>query len=198
MRHGIVILTIAGLIFACSHNFPVDPSVHATDANDITAVIEAKGSGCLSRPQVGFTLCRKEEGDIADHDVLTFYGPKSNCDRDSCVMVAIWDPAKQLVRTLSFPKNKTTMDVKWRDLLESMTYEKRHRGIWQIFVVIYWKDHQGVERRTLMEGEVRLRVFDEGYLPLHTDENNRNFAFEASYKDGRTVKITTSGRAFAE
>jgi hypothetical protein len=113
-------------------------------------------------------------------------------------MVAIWDPAKQLVRTLSFPKNKTTMDVKWRDLLESMTYEKRHRGIWQIFVVIYWKDHQGVERRTLMEGEVRLRVFDEGYLPLHTDENNRNFAFEASYKDGRTVKITTSGRAFAE
>lgn len=168
---------------------PVTPSTVLD--GDATGLVE----GCGNQPIVGFTYCRVQEGDNSSQ-VVWFIGPPSECDqKDSCVFFKAWDNQGQLVWGGSIPKGRTRVAVSWKTLLSSPTFELGHRGFWTWNIQVFWKDPDGKERISTAQGDIVLRVYRNGYLPLHEVLDDPSYVW--TWNDHNYLYRMTSGlRAF--
>lgn len=158
---------------------------------DATAIIE----GCGNEPIVGFTYCRKEAGS-STNEVITFIGPPAICDRDACVFIKIWDNLGNLVWGSQFEKGKTRLPIGWEKLLSgSKTFETNFRGLFSWELEVFWKDANNRENKSVATGDLILRIFNRGYIPLSAVDGDSSFAW--LWRDGGfDFKVTTGLRAY--
>ena len=162
----------------------------AIEGKDATGPIKA----CGHQPIVGYTYCRKKEGQVAD-DKIWFYGPISNCEREHCVYYKIYFPDGTPSYEGKIPKDQTKEFVLWSSLIKSDAFTVGYRGLWRYVYTIYWVDNDGNERKSLSDGDIRLIVYSADYEPLHNSPENPNYAFTWS-EDGFNFKMTTGLRMY--
>ncbi len=184
---AVVIFTV----LSCAVPAVIDPSMNAAEAGDATAIVQ----GCGSQPIVGYAYCRKNAGDITSIDKLTFFGPEGSCDRDdACTFILIFFPDGTPTLGLSIPKDENSVSVNWSDLTKKQKFDENDRGFWPFVIRTLWKTENDVERETIQEGEIRLRVLNTGYTPLHETAESPHWGW--AWKAGdRVFKMTTAGRA---
>lgn len=160
-------------------------------ANDETGIVE----GCGNQPVVGFTYCRQVEGDAANHSI-TFIGPPAKCDHaDACVFIKVFNNQGILVWGGQIPKGETRIAVPWATLLGTGAFQIGHRGFWTFNMDVLWLDPDGKERQATTQGELVLRVYKAGYLPLNNVSADPNFVW-AWVDNGLTYRMTSSLRAY--
>jgi len=170
----------------------LDQSISSVEGGDATAIV----TGCGSAPIVGYTYCRKTEGDSTS-EKLIFHAPvqSKKCPTGSpCTTGKIFRPDGSVVG-LEFKNGESKAVISWEELLLSPKFEKEFRGFYLFFIETEFIDPRGERRVIFQEGEIRLRVLTKGYTPLHEVSNDRNFNYtwsEGSY----TMRLTTKGRAF--
>lgn len=158
---------------------------------DATSLIE----GCGQQPSPLGAFCRMEEGQVLDARALAFIGPPAQCDREACVYIKVWDPQGKLLWGDSIKKGQTRVSVKWPVLLGRDTVQAGDRGLYNWNTDVYWKDVDGKEHLTRSQGDLLLRVFKKGYLPLDQVRSDANFAWVWT-EGGYIYKVTTGLRAF--
>lgn len=160
---------------------------------DSTGLIEA----CGTQPIVGFTYCRVQEGSAAGQS-LWFIAPPSNCaSKEACAFIKVWNSQGQLIWGESVPKGKTRLEVKWSTLLGRDTFEISGRGFWSWTMELHWTDNEKRERVSTSQGDIVLRTFRAGYVPLHEVEDDPNFVWV--WSEGKQLyKVTTGLRAFTK
>lgn len=196
IKRLLVLLCLAITHAACGASpARVRPDVNTESSvkdGDATAIIE----GCGNPPIVGFTYCRVQEGDTAGQS-LWFIGPPADCDQLACVFIKVWNNQSQLVWGGSLPKGGTRVEVPWKTLLGSETFQVSHRGFWTWNVEVHWRDLDGKERVSVSQGDLVLRVFRIGYVPLHEVGSDPSFVW--SWVSGEKIFKMTSGlRAYVE
>lgn len=177
---------------SCKYAVNIDSSpVFAMDANDATAIIE----GCGSQPIVGYTYCKVREGDPTT-GTIKIKVPLAACERQSCANVKVFFPDGSPTLGLELPRGETEIEISWKDIVKKDTFEKDARGFWPVLVEWFWVDANGFENRTIVEGEIRMRVLSREYIPLHEIRDAVQFGWRWYDNDG-VYRMSTAGRAWA-
>jgi hypothetical protein len=168
----------------------IDPNTRSSIVDgDATGLVE----GCPSL--VGGAFCRVDEATDAKSASLWFVGPPAACDRSACVFVKVYNQQGQLVWGGEIPKGKTRVEAKWSSLLARDTFEIGDRGFWSFSTTVYWIGPDGKERESVSLGDILLRVFRTGYVPLDRVESDPAFVW--TWQEGGMLYRMTSGlRAF--
>lgn len=185
-----VALLFCSLTISCG-SIVIDDSVNAAEANDTTVILQ----GCGNQPISGFTYCRRTEGPITDQDVIYVHIPESNCDRESCVEIQVFAPGGTQIPPIFVPRDRRLQPMHWAELVGRNEFNRGDKGLWTIGMIIYWKDNEGLERRTAMAGEIRLRVLADGYTSLHQSRGEGPYAFRWDVEGPYRLGYTTSGRS---
>lgn len=189
-------LTFVGILTGCSMlpvsspAIPIDTSLSSILAEDPTAVVE----GCGHQPISGYTFCRKMEGQKAS-DVLIFITPSVICKKKPCIFVKIFSPQADMVSSFHVAEGQTKSEIPWSLLINKDKFTLQDRGFWPFVYQMNFTDSDGFERSLSMEGEIRLRVYKDGYLPLKNGQSDPMFAWEF-IEGGVKIKITTGGRTY--
>lgn len=165
-------------------------TISAIEAGDVTALVQGCGNQLVS----GYTYCRKMEGENTS-EVVAFVIPSSRCGEDSCAEVKIFYPDGSPTYGYQFRKGETIHRVKWSDLTKKNHFDVDDRGFWPYTYRIKWLDFEGKQRETITEGEIRLRVLRQGYIPLHEVQGDSNFVWNFKF-DNTQVRMTTGGRTY--
>jgi hypothetical protein len=199
MRHLFAVWVAVGLLtasapacaFGKKQSVKVDSIIEPLIAGDATGLVE----GCGAQPIVGFTYCRVVEGDAADQ-ALSFIGPPAKCsDPNSCVFVKVFDQSGQGPVGFSIPKGQTRVSVPWKTLLGSDQFQVLHRGFWSFVTEVHWTDADNHDRVSRSKGDIVLRVYKKGYVPL--DKVSSDPAFTWQWVDGAyQYKMTSGLRAY--
>jgi hypothetical protein len=185
------------LVMACAclktSRIIMDQGISAVEGGDATAIV----SGCGNAPIVGYTYCRKTEGDETIKEKIIFHAPIQNksCPKGyPCTTGKIFLPDGSVIG-IEFKENSSTAQMTWEDILKRPKFEKFDRGFYLFTLETLYVDGQGNERMIFQEGEIRLRVIGKNYIPLHEVSNDKNFTY--SWKSmGYNMKLTTGGRAY--
>jgi hypothetical protein len=100
-----------------------------------------------------------------------------------------------MLMSISVPKGQTRTEIAWKELLGREAFTLDDRGLWPFIYQIKFTGSDGFEHTLVMEGEIRLRIYKKGYLPLVTGQDDPSFAWEF-IEGGSLIKITTKGRTF--
>jgi len=176
----------------CTHGVRPDSStVFAAEANDKTVIIE----GCGSQPVVGYTYCRMREGGPTSGKI-TLIAPPVKCQTEPCVSFTLFFPDGSPSLGYTLPMGQTRLDVPWRELTKTDTFNKQQRGFWPVVMKWKWLDINGREYESYSEGEIRLRVLSSNYVPLHEIRAVPNFVW--AWGEGKNqFRMTTAGRSSA-
>lgn len=184
------------LLVACaclrSTRLIMDQGVSAVEGGDATAIV----TGCGNAPIVGFTYCRKIEGDSTQEKII-FHAPTQakDCPRSfPCTTGKIFRPDGSVVG-IEFKEGQSTAQISWEELLMRPQFEKFDRGFYLFFIETEYLDPQGARRTIFQEGEIRLRVIGKNYIPLHEVPSDKNFTYTWKH-NGYKMKLTTGGRAY--
>lgn len=168
-----------------------DPVTESTITDgDATGLAE----GCGQQPSPLGMFCRLVEGEVAPKSIF-FIGPPAECDRDACVYIKVWNGQGQIVYGGSIPKGKTRVEVPWKTLLGRDTVQINDRGLWTFNTTVYSKDLDGREKMAVSQGDIILRVFRSGYVPLNAVEDDPAFVWSWT-ESGYLYKMTAGLRAF--
>lgn len=192
----VILLTVLALLClgasSCSTaKLMPDSAIAAMDGGDATVIIE----GCGSQPVVGYTYCRVGEGDTSLQSVR-LHVPPAQCGQAPCVTWKVFFPNGEPTLGGSVPQGQTSVEISWRDLVKKERFSIGDRGFWPILLEVHWVDRDGRERTSFAEGELRLRVMRQGYLPLHEVREDRAYSWQWA-SAGFVFKSTTGMRAFA-
>lgn len=206
MKNLIAPVTFLAVMFSCSSTLAFgkkkitpDPTPTPILSGDATVLIE----GCGNQTSVGFAYCRVREGDASDSvHAIQFLGPPAKCRReDGCVFFKVFDNRGQIVWGGSIPKGQTRVKAPWRSLLgcghdgPECLFSALWRGTWAVNQTVYWVDDDGRDRESFATGDIVLRVFKSGYVPLHNSASDPFFAW--TWSEGKkTYRITSNLRAF--
>lgn len=157
---------------------------------DATSMVE----GCGQQPIVGFTYCRVTEGDTAAQG-LWFIGPPAECNRDQCVFIKVYNEQGQVAWGGAIPKGHTRVFVPWSTLVSRATFQVGDRGFWSFNTQVFWLDSNQKENSSTSQGDILLRIYSKGYIPLNAVKDDPNFAWEWS-EGGHTYKVTAGLRAY--
>lgn len=196
-RRSVLFLPMAVLAMGasqCAHKVALDSStVFAMEANDATVVIE----GCGSQPVVGYTYCRVREGDPTTGS-LSLIAPPIKCAQDYCVSFDIYFPDGVTPSVgVKLPEGQTRAKINFKDLVKRDTFQKSDRGFWYVVMTMKFVGLDNKLREVQVEGEIRMRVLSRAYVPLHESMENKDFVWDWS-ENGRRIKMTTAGRAWAQ
>lgn len=172
----------------------------ALDTNTASSLTDGDATGlaegCGQQPSPLGMFCRVVEGDAAAKSIF-FLGPPAKCDRDNCVFIKVWNTQGVLVFGDAIPKGQTRIEVPWKTLLGRDTFQVADRGYWTFNTTVYYIGPDGNERTSVSQGDIVMRVFRLGYVPLNTVENDPNYVW--SWQDnGMIYKMTSGLRAFAK
>lgn len=170
-----------------------DPSPFAFEAGDMTAPLEVTGPGCSSTAAVGYGYCRKRAGEAAQ-DVIVLHAPIVECTLEPCRVVRIFYPTGEPALERVFAPGKSRLEVAWRELLGSETFEVDQVGYWPVILSWRYRGPDNLEHKARADGEIRLRVYRGTYVPLVGPSSP-----EVSWRwesDGRHLELTTAGRAY--
>lgn len=188
-------LFLASLLVAvsigCTHRgVSEDHSMPPILAQDTTLVVE----GCGHPPIVGYTYCRKYEGDDAKGNLI-FHLPPVKCQKSDCIYVKILSPVGRPAVGFSLSEGKTRLEVSWKSLLGRDVFETGDRGFWIVIAEIHYLSESGLLKKTIIEGEIRLRVLSSKYSSLENIESDPNFVW--LWRDNnRKFKMTSNGRIY--
>jgi hypothetical protein len=189
-NYALTLILALCLLFQSCDSITVDNAMSAVEGGDYTALIE----GCGNQLVPGYTYCRMTEGD-ATKKRLWLVGPITNCEREACVFFRFYDNKGEIAYAGSIPKKSTRTSVFWSDLVKRDTFQVGDRGFWPFIYEVYWVDADGNEHKAMAEGEIRLRVLKEGYIPLHESADDPNFTWTLNH-DGTMVRMTTKMRTY--
>lgn len=152
--------------------------------------------GCGQQLVSGLTYCKKEEGEIAG-DAITFVAPPAHCLGDGpCASFKIYFPDNTPTYGDTIPQGQTSKAVTWSQLLGGRTaFAQTDRGLWPFHYWLKWIDQDGREETSEASGEIVLRVYAKGHVPLDHIETDPNFVWEW-IQDGAPVKMTSSMRVW--
>lgn len=167
---------------------PVTPS--SILSGDATALAE----GCGQQPSPLGMFCRLVEGEVAPKSIFLI-APPALCDREVCAFVKVWNNQGVLVFGDSIPKGKTRIEVPWKTLLGRETVAKDDHGTWAFNTTVYFKGTDGLERVSVAQGDIVLRVFQAGYVPLAEVQNDPAFVWTWA-DNGFLYRVTSGLRAF--
>ena len=177
-------LVVIFTVIACAVPSVIDSSMNAAEAGDATALVQ----GCGSRPIVGYVYCRKRAGDVTSIDKLRFFGPKG-------ALVEIFYPDGEPTLSLRIPDNQNSVVVFFKDLTKKDRFDTFDRGFWPFLITTTWKTENDVKRKTVQQGEIRLRVYNPRYTPLHESGDSDVWGWAWKH-GGRVFKLSTAGRAY--
>jgi hypothetical protein len=128
-------------------------------------------------------------------DGLVFITPPVKCVKNDCGYVKIFSPAADQIISFKVARGLTRTIIAWNLLIGREQFALQDRGFWPFTYQMTFTDSDGFERTLVMEGEIRLRVYKKGYLPLHNSQDDAQFAWEF-LDGGRKIKITSGGRSY--
>lgn len=175
-----------------------DSSAYAIESNDPTVIIW----GCGSQPVTGFTYCRKREGQTTNEGI-SFVVPPLECGEDVCAELKIFFPDGSPTLSYLIPKCVdqegkpcgTRKTVSWKEIVKNDTFQRDQRGFWPIIMKFKWIGPDERQHETVIEGEIRLRVLGQSYVPLHEVREDINFVWKWKDYAGHEFRMTTAGRA---
>lgn len=185
-----ILLFIFILAVACGT--VVEDNLNAFEAQDPTVALKVDGCGHQWIP--GYAMCKVKAGSVANRR-LYIANIKANCDEDACVSYKIYHPNGDVAFGGTIPNNEPYASIPWVSLIKKDHFQKGDRGFWGVIIEVKWKDAEDRERTAIGEGEIRLRVYDEKYIPLEESENDPRFVFSQKI-DGQTIKYTTGLRTY--
>lgn len=192
MRLIVVVLSGLALLGAsrcASVKLEPDTAMAAIEAQDYTGMVD----GCGKQPIIGFDYCRVEEGSTTTKG-FSFIGPPAVCKGEACVFIKVYKGG-EVIWGGSIPKGKTKIALTWKDLTKQDSFAVGDRGFYPYTHEVKWIDKDGNERTSFSQGELVLRVYKKGYIPLHTVSDDPNFVWRW-IEDGRMIRLTTGLRAF--
>ena len=166
-----------------------DSAPPAIAAGDFTALIRVDGCGAQSQVQEGYAYCRMTEGPIGNQAVTFIAPPQAiKCLHAPCVDFTIFFPNQSPSYSDSIPEGQSSKSVPWTKLMGKTTFDPNDTGFWLYTYTIRWMDQAGLERKTVSDGEIRLRVVRSqvcdangahcsAYVPLRTAPDDPNFAW---------------------
>lgn len=167
------------LLLAGCKAVPIDPSIPAAQAGDLTMVFAA----CGAVPSRGLDICRVvEKGEAAE--VMRIVMPK-----DKRVTGEIRVRYKGVVK--SYPVTGSVVQIPLRDVIGKERYEREDQGIIQMTGSLRAELPDGV-RFTDVLGYAFLVVLGEGYTPMPIDSGN------AAWGSTCRVQYSTAGRSALE
>jgi hypothetical protein len=169
-----------------------DAQASAIESGDETGLIE----GCGQQVTSGLTFCRKQEGD-AGTDAVYFIAPPAKCLGDGpCVSFKIYFPDDTPTYGDTIAQGATrSKPITWATLLHKPTFDLSDRGLWPFSYDVKWIDQNGKEQHSYSDGEIVLRVYKKGYLPLAQVQGDPNFVW-SWLENGIPVKMTTGMRVW--
>ncbi len=169
-----------------------DVEASAIQSGDETALVE----GCGQQLSSGLTLCRKQEGDVAS-DAIYFVGPPTKCVGDGpCVSFKIYFPDSTPAYGDSISQGQTrSKPIPWSMITGKQTFAMGDRGLWPFSYEVKLIDKKGQEQKSYSDGEIVLRVYKKGYIPLANIEGDPNFVWDW-IENGVHVKMTTGLRVW--
>lgn len=178
---------------SCVPSSLVDSAMGAVEGRDKTALVK----GCGNQLVPGYTYCRVREGS-STNVALTFFAPPARCKdekKSGCVSMKLYFPDDSPAISHVFKKGETTFTITWKDLIGQEEFSIQDRGFWPFRYRVKFIDDQKRERFAYTEGEIRLRVYDRKYVPLHNSQLDPNYAWEWKV-ESVDVKMTTGGRIY--
>lgn len=198
---------LVGTVMSCANQgFVADASPLAIAAGDFTALIRVDGCGKQPQVQEGYTYCRITEGPVGNLSV-TFIAPPqaAKCKTAPCVDFTIFYPDQSPAYSDSIAFGETSKTIPWQKLTGKDAFSSDDTGFWIYTYTIRWTDAQGFERKTVSDGEIRLRVVRsqvcdasgkcQAYVPLRNAPDNPNYAW-TWVQDGQTIRMTTAARTY--
>jgi hypothetical protein len=181
--------------FSRNHKVAADTITSPLVAGDATVIVE----GCGQQPSVGFAYCRVVENQNVDpSEGIAFHGPPAECRReDACVFFKVWNQAGAVVWGAAITKGQTRIVAPWRKLLgcadlpAPCSFSALWRGIWTVNMVLLWIDKDGRDRESFAQGDIVLRVYSKGYIPLESVAEDPAFVW--TWSDGQWDFKSTSG-----
>lgn len=115
-KHLWLILTLSAIYLSGCATQKVSPldtvTESAVSSNDATAIVQ----GCGNPPAVGIAYCRIVEGRPTDEKIF-FYAPPTQCNREHCAFIKVFDNQGNVVFGAPFEKGQTKLGVSWKVLL---------------------------------------------------------------------------------
>jgi hypothetical protein len=203
---------LVGMALSCANQgFVADTSPLAIAAGDFTALIRVDGCGKQPQVQEGYTYCRMTEGPVGQFAVTFIAPPQAakckpvGANTPVCVDFTIFYPDQSPAYSDSIPFGETSKTIPWQKLTGKDHFTPDDTGFWIYTYTIRWTDAQGLERKTVSDGEIRLRVVrsqvcDESgkcaaYIPLRSAPDNPNYVW-TWVQDGQVIRMTTAARTY--
>ena len=189
MMEALILPFMVLCLMGCSST-PVrlDNSMQASLAGDTTGIV----FGCGNQPVAGYTYCRRVEGPIGN-DALIFLAPIVKCKNEPCRTLKIFSPESSTVYGSAFKEGSDEISVKWTDIVKRQVFDAQDRGFWPFIIEVRFTAEDGFEHKTILEGEIRLRILRKEYVSLHSVMDDTAF-FWIWESHGHLLKVSASGR----
>lgn len=171
------------LLVGCK-SVPMDPSMSAYAAGDLTLVMAAQGRNCQAHPAGGLTICRVTEDGLVDDDwvIALPHGDRV----ESGELVVRYKSGK-----VTYPVTGPSVTVRMADIIGHPKYALDDDGLFQARGTIKIKGPSGPEWVDLL-GIGMLVVFQRGYSPLPIDSPL------APFKGSCSLGYSYAGRSFVQ
>jgi hypothetical protein len=184
----ILSLTMLCMVGCSTPPVRLDNSMQANLAGDTTGIV----FGCGNQPVSGYTYCRKTEGPIGN-DALYFLAPIVKCKNEPCRTLKIFSPDSSTAYGIAFKEGSDEVLVKWTDIVKRQHFDVQDRGFWPFIIEVRFLAEDGFEHKTILEGEIRLRILRKEYVSLHSVKDDTAF-FWIWESHGHLLKVSASGR----
>jgi hypothetical protein len=174
---ALALILLAGCATGCK--IPVDPSIAAVEAKDLTLI----GSACETLPGRGADICRVKEGQAVTG------GWRLVIPRVKGSVVGSEVTVYFKGRSLTVSGGETNVvEIPWEKLTKGNTWSRDDDGQALALATVRWKDDRGVIDSTRARGIAIIVVTRPGYDPLSLDSDHAAFGTKC------TVVYTTAGR----
>ena len=111
------------------------------------------------------------------------------------MFIKVFDQRGQIAWGGQILKGQTRVSIPWKSLLGSDQFQLLQRGAWTFVTEVHWLDNDNHDRVSRAQGEIVLRVYKKGYLPLDRVSADPNYVWSWS-DSGFNYKMTSSLRAY--
>lgn len=154
---------IAGVFLGASRcqTVPIDSKMSASEGGAATVVL--CGMGECRR---GMLFVQKQIGSATTAPIELKLVKRIGCDRDACVRFQVFNPDGSQGFSGSIPNDEEAARFTLGDVIQSDEIRLTHDNEWLFKVVVFFKDSDGVERRTYGFAFIRVNAVSEEYEML--------------------------------
>lgn len=184
-------LVFVFFLFGCSAKAPLtlDPSMTSEQGRELALIFQ----GCGQPLSKGYLFCDLQNKTLPLSQV-TLYFPRVECFADSCIELRIVRPSGSFDYSVNVPKGDRSISIPIEQIIgETNVIQRYHDGEYRVAAKVFFKDRDGFERSTIIEGIIRVWIRDERYQVMGC--NSLYLGWNQKVGPECTIQYSTAGRS---